>query len=192
MNKSDYFKTEIDKIVDYNLKDFCRFMFNEEVPDYFFKIGASASGKFHPKFSQGEGGLIRHTKAVFWFADELIRSSYYYLEDVYKDYILVACLLHDIAKYGMKDEMDKSQYSSHPENASEMIANAWETFFSEPAPFVLLNAVASHMGKWGKTKALTQIDRCVHLADYVASRNFIDIPEITEEYNSIVKNEVTD
>lgn len=192
MNKSDYFKTEIDKIVDYNLKDFCRFMFNEEVPNYFFKIGASASGKFHPKFSQGEGGLIRHTKAVFWFADELIRSSYYYLDDTYKDYILVACLLHDIAKYGMKDEMDKGQYSSHPENASEMIANAWEVFFSEPAPFVLLNAVASHMGKWGKTKALTQIDRCVHLADYVASRNFIDIPEITEEYNSIAKNEITD
>jgi hypothetical protein len=26
----------------------------------------------------------------------------------------------------------------------------------------------------------------------VASRNFIDIPEITEEYNSIAKNEITD
>lgn len=192
MNKSDYFETEIAKIVDFSLQDFCRFVLNEEVPEYFWKIGASASGKFHPKFSQGLGGLVRHTKAVVWFAEELLRGSYVYLEDVHKDYVILACILHDIAKYGKGDEVDKSEYSSHPEAASQIVADAWRAYFREEPPFVLLNAIASHMGRWGNTKALTQIDRCVHLADYVASRNFIDIPEITEEYNSIAKNEITD
>ena len=35
----------------------------------------------------------------------------------------------------------------------------------------------------------TDIDRLVHLADYIASRNFIDIPEITSDYNSTFSNE---
>lgn len=189
MNKSDYFETEISKIVDFTLQDFCRFFLNEEVPKYFWEIGASSSGKYHPKFSQGIGGLVRHTKAVVWFADELLRGSYYYLEDVHKDYVILACILHDIAKYGVKDEMDKESYSAHAENASEMVANAWREYFKEEAPYVLLNAIASHMGRWGKTKAMTQLDRCVHLADYVASRNFIDIPEISEDYNKVKASE---
>ena len=192
MNKSDYFETEIAKIVDYNLQDFCRFVLNEEVPKYFWTIGASSSGKYHPQLSQGLGGLVRHTKAVVWFAEELLRGTYTYLEDVHKDYVILACILHDIAKYGRGDEMDKSEYSSHPEVASQIVADAWRAYFREEPPFVLLNAIASHMGRWGKTKALTQIDRCVHLADYVASRNFIDIPQIMVEYCIAYDKEVSD
>ena len=189
MDKSKYFEKEIEMLQDENLKDFVRCYLNEDVPKYFWEIGASASGKFHPKFSQGKGGLVRHTKAVVWFANELIRSTFYYLDDVYKDYIILACIVHDTAKYGMKDEIEKSEYSSHPENASNMVADCWSMVFREEAPVVLINAISAHMGKWGKTKALTQIDRAVHLADYVASRNFIDIPEITEDYNKIAEIE---
>ena len=52
----------------------------------------------------------------------------------------------------------------------------------------LLNAVVAHMGQWTEDKderPFTSIDRCVHLADYMASRNFIDIPSITEEWHNV-------
>jgi hypothetical protein len=40
------------------------------------------------------------------------------------------------------------------------------------------------MGQWGKPKMMTSVDRCVHQADYIASRNFFDIPQITEEWQT--------
>jgi hypothetical protein len=45
------------------------------------------------------------------------------------------------------------------------------------------------MGQWTEDKderPFTSVDRCVHMADYMASRNFIDIPSIAEEYNSVM------
>ena len=48
-------------------------------------------------------------------------------------------------------------------------------------------AIRSHMGQWVEDKEdrpFTQIDRLVHLADYIASRNFWDIPQITAEYQA--------
>jgi hypothetical protein len=41
------------------------------------------------------------------------------------------------------------------------------------------------MGQWSTEKEdrpFTSVDRCVHMADYIASRNFIDIPSIHDEY----------
>jgi hypothetical protein len=44
------------------------------------------------------------------------------------------------------------------------------------------------MGQWSTEKEdrpFTNIDRCVHMADYMASRSFIDIPSITEEWHNV-------
>jgi hypothetical protein len=43
------------------------------------------------------------------------------------------------------------------------------------------------MGQWSERedRPFTNIDRCVHMADYMASRNFIDIPQIVEEYEAV-------
>jgi len=46
-------------------------------------------------------------------------------------------------------------------------------------------AIKSHMGQWEKIKAnrpFTNLDRLVHMADYIASRSFIDIPIVVEEW----------
>lgn len=169
------FEKCIDKLQD-NSKAFVRYYLNEHTPAYFFTIGASASGRFHPSFAQGEGGLQRHTAAAFLVQEELLRmSSYKYMPDEYKEYARIAVLLHDTAKYGLADEMDKESYSRHGELAAQNIAKAWESFFFEPAPEYLLSAVRSHMGQWGTVKPFTTIDRLVHLSDYIASRNFIEI-----------------
>ena len=38
-------------------------------------LPASSSGKYHPKCDLGEGGLIRHSKVVFQFMEEIIRAT---------------------------------------------------------------------------------------------------------------------
>ena len=37
------------------------------VNDRFFEDGASSTGKYHPAYAQGKGGLVRHTKAAVYF-----------------------------------------------------------------------------------------------------------------------------
>ena len=190
MQNSEYFARELDMIIDEDLRQVVKCYLNNRVPSYFWKIGASSSGRYHPVFAQGTGGLIRHTKAVVMFAEELLRmSSYAYMKDEYKDYVIAACIIHDTAKYGMDEEMDKEAFKDHATNAAKMFQEYCgdEYHISE----YLLNAVASHMGQWSTDKddrPFTNIDRCVHMADYMASRSFIDIPCITDEYSEIAKN----
>ena len=188
MNKSDFFEREIQFIEGIDLQDFVRFFFNERCGDWFWKSGASSSGKYHPQFTKGEGGLVRHTKAVAWVCEELLRmSSYAYMKAEYKDYARVACLLHDTRKYGSGDTEDKDCYKEHGKLAADAVAAAWLSFFDqEEAPELLLMAIRSHMGQWVEDRddrPFTNIDRLVHLSDYIASRPFWDIPDITTEYN---------
>lgn len=187
MNKSQFFDHEIEFIQSEDLRSFVRFYFDCRVPAYFWTSGASSSGKFHPAMSQGEGGLVRHTKAVAWFCEELLRMSQWaYLSDERKDYARVACLLHDTAKYGVYDEINKDDYPRHGSIAANCVERAWLVFFEEDCPYELTHALTSHMGQWTTDKEdrpFTPIDRLVHMADYVASRAFIDIPAITADYN---------
>ena len=191
MEKSKFFEREINLIQSEDYRSFIRYYLDDCVPDYFWEIGASSSGKYHPVFSQGVGGLVRHTKAVVMFAEELLRmSSYAYMKDEFKDYVIMACIVHDTCKYGI-DEYNKDEYKSHARNAALNFGCAWAEYMDYPCPDFLLNAIKSHMGQWSEKedRPFTSIDRCVHMADYMASRSFIDIPIIMEDYNSVAEIE---
>lgn len=185
MRNIKLFEREINLIVNEDLRMAVKSYMEEATPDYFWTDGASASGKFHPKFSQGIGGLVRHTKAVVMFAEELLRmSSYAYMKEEYKDYVIAACILHDTKKYGLEG-FDKSEYKNHARNAAVAFEEWCKAEFGFEPHFLLTNAIASHMGQWSTEKEdrpFTSVDRCVHMADYIASRNFIDIPSINEDY----------
>ena len=194
MKNIKLFERELSLIVDEDLCMAVKGYLIDRVPDYFWTDGASSSGKYHPKMSQGVGGLVRHTKAVVMFAEELLRmSSYAYMKEEYKDYVIAACIIHDTMKYGL-GEFDKSEYKNHARNA----AIAFSEYCMESGPDYycsdfLLNAIRSHMGQWSTEKEdrpFTNIDRCVHMADYMASRPFIDIPEIVNEWNGLKAEEV--
>lgn len=191
MRNITLFETELNLIKDENLQKIVKRYLEQATPDYFWTDGASSSGRYHPKFSQGNGGLVRHTKAVVMFAIELLRmSSYMYMSDEYKDYVIAACLIHDTCKYGI-NEYDKTEYRNHASNASEYFEEWCIDVENYKPHFLLLQAVRSHMGQWStekEDKPFTSIDRCVHMADYMASRSFIDIPQITEEYDKKCKN----
>ena len=188
MNKSKYFENEINLIQSEDYRMLVRYYLDNYVPNYFWEIGASSSGKFHPQFSQGEGGLVRHTKAVVLFAQELLRmSSYMYMSEEHKDYVIMACIVHDTCKYGCC-EFDKEEYKDHATNASLLFAECYREVScgNEPSDF-LLSAIRCHMGQWSEkeNRPFTNIDRCVHMADYMASRSFIDIPQVVEEYDKV-------
>lgn len=188
MKNIKLFEREINLIVDEDLRMAVKSYMEEAVPDYFWTDGASSSGKYHPQFAQGEGGLVRHTKAVVMFAEELLRmSSYAYMREEYKDYVIAACIVHDTMKYGI-DKFDKAEYKNHAANAAYYFGEWCFANCGFTCSEFLLNAIAAHMGQWSTEKEdrpFTNIDRCVHMADYMASRAFIDIPQITEEWHEV-------
>ena len=188
MKNIKLFEREINLIVDEELRMAVKSYMEEAVPDYFWTDGASSSGKYHPQFAQGEGGLVRHTKAVVMFAEELLRmSSYAYMKEEYKDYVIAACIVHDTMKYGI-DKFDKAEYKNHAANAAYYFGEWCFANYGFVCSEFLLNAIRSHMGQWSterEDRPFTNIDRCVHLADYMASRSFIDIPQITEEWHNV-------
>ena len=74
MNKEEMFKSELGYIKNDKIKESAKTMINL-LPDYFFHEAASSTGKYHPKYALGDGGLLRHTKAAVRFAYELLSDS---------------------------------------------------------------------------------------------------------------------
>lgn len=194
MKNSDFFKREIANINNEEMRHFVEWYFNTKVGAWFWTSGASASGKFHPVFTRGEGGLVRHTRAAALILEELLRlNTYAYMNEEFKDLARVAILLHDTCKYGTQDKEDHDFYRNHGKCAANCVAYAWECYFNEPCSAFLYHAIASHMGQWvedKEDKPFTPLDRLVHLADYIASRSFIDIPCISEEYKKDIDNDL--
>ena len=59
----DTFEKEIGWIHSEKIAKFATYCVNN-LPAYFFTVPASSSGKYHPSYALGDGGLVRHTKAV--------------------------------------------------------------------------------------------------------------------------------
>ena len=107
--KSDNFNTEIARINDNIIKEDTKYLLNN-LPDYFFQIAASSTGKYHPSFSLGEKGLIRHVKVAEKIAEELFNDSVFSknFTEHDKDLIRMAIILHDGLKKGKLENLRKS------------------------------------------------------------------------------------
>ncbi|MEE0699909.1 MAG: HD domain-containing protein [Bacilli bacterium] len=154
------------------------------LPDYFFEVPASSTGKYHPSFALGDGGLLRHTKVAVriakeMFNDEAISGGYTNNE---KDLMIMALILHD----GLKSGLKKSEYTNfdHPLLVSNYIKeNVEKTSLKENEIKFLTSVIESHMGPWNTNnysnvtlpKPQTRYQRFVHMCDYLASRKFLDV-----------------
>ena len=58
MEKSENFKKELEYIKNEKIRNACQVMINL-LPDYFFEVPASSTGKYHPEYAAGPGGLMR-------------------------------------------------------------------------------------------------------------------------------------
>ena len=94
MGKAEVFEYELSFIKNLQIKEFT-IKALEILPDYFFEVAASSSGKYHPSYALGKGGLVRHTKAAVRIAIELFRCETvtgHFSDDV-KDVIISALIL---------------------------------------------------------------------------------------------------
>lgn len=60
VDRITYFNCVLSLIKNENIRSFCQLLLNH-ANDYFFIELASSSGKYHPKYSLGKGGLARHS-----------------------------------------------------------------------------------------------------------------------------------
>ena len=181
MDKLSILKDEISLIKDASIREFTESAV-DLMPDYIFTIPASSSGKYHPNYALGDGGLIRHVKAavkiaVTLFGNETITGTF----DVHKrDLVISALILHD----GTKSGIPKSSYTveKHPTLMVEHLQSKLDIkhsgILNEVAPLI-----ASHMGQWNTDRSGREVnpkpksatERFVHLCDYLASRKFLEV-----------------
>lgn len=182
-DKSKIFKKELEYIKDKEIREDAKFII-EELPDYFFEVDASSTGKYHPKYAQGKLGLGRHVKSAVKFAVELLSNpsigKSYTERD--KDLIVLSLLIHDGLKYGK--EKEKYTRFDHPLLIAQFVKDNKENLHMNDEDIEKVSkAVASHMGPWNTNQysevelpiPRAPMEKFVHMCDYLASRRFINL-----------------
>ena len=184
MNRLDILKKEINYVKDSSRKGDLKTLI-ELLPEYFFEVPASSTGKYHPAFSLGDGGLVRHTKVAVRIAVELLNNNSVGMKfnEKDRDLIIMALILHD----GVKSGMEKSKYTKadHPLLVSKLIMENKDKLSMDIDDIrKMCSMIESHMGEWNtdpytKEEILpiprTAEQRFVHMCDYLASRKFLDV-----------------
>lgn len=184
------FTVELNYIEDENIRRFISRCL-DMAPDYFFEMPASTTGKYHPAYTLGKGGLVRHVKAAVRIAAELLQIEQY--NNLPKDEIIAALILHDVIKKGNAN----SRYTvvEHPILATNFISQCFGEEKDKMSHYVssigmleltdsvtcICELIKSHMGQWNTDrsgraimpKPETEAEKFVHLCDYLASRKFI-------------------
>lgn len=179
--KTDAFRKELSYIKDVSTRTYTEEMI-EQLPDYFFTIPASSTGKYHPSYATGDGGLLRHTKAAVGIAVELFRLDWWHFSEEEKDYLITSLILHD----GWKSGKIQSKYTlmEHPLVAVDELQRLSDPskISNERLEFVT-NNISTHMGQWNRDyrtkkevlpKPEDKFQKFVHLADYLASRKCLE------------------
>jgi FtsZ-interacting cell division protein YlmF len=192
-------KPVLDTIVNEDIRNFAVVLL-DDMPDYIWHVGASSTGKYHPAYSLGEGGLMRHQMAVVRFINFFFELEQYNskLTDREMDLVRVAALMHDGRKSGEQNDYEKSKYTKfdHP----LLMKNALEKFkgqhlTEEEIDFIGM-CIETHMGGWNTDKKSDVVlpkpsnkyQRMVHVADYLASRKCLTMDFDMPEENSIDNN----
>ena len=183
MEKTEVFNKEYSYIKNDRYKKIAKELVSL-LPDYFFKVAASSTGKYHPSFSLGDGGLVRHTKAAIRIAKELLDNNsigHKFTSDE-KDLLIISIMVHDGLKHGMVEE--KYTRFDHPILIGEYIKENKDklTLTDEEIDFIV-RVTASHMGEWNTNSYSNVVlplpkdkfQRFVHMCDFLSSRKFLDV-----------------
>ena len=158
----------------------------ETIPDYFWEVGASSTGKYHPQYALGELGLARHTCALVRFLNHILNVDCFgdKFTSREKDLMRVAGMMHDTRKSGDDADYAKNKYTKfdHPILAANEIRSLIG-FISPEELEIVATTIESHMGQWNTDKRRSVVlplptnkyQKMVHLADYLASRKDIEV-----------------
>ncbi len=164
------------------------------IPDYWFHEAASSTGKYHPEYALGEGGLLRHSKAAMRIGYELLSDKV--IGDKYtdreKDLMLMSLLIHD----GLKLGNPKERYTrfDHPILMGQFIIDHKDEIGLNKKDAEFMNdVIKTHMGPWitdyQGNEVLeipkTKYQSFVHMCDFLASRKCILVPFDEEDKISV-------
>lgn len=185
-----------------DIKEFAVEILNN-IPSYIWDVGASSSGKYHPTYTLGVLGLMKHQVAVVRFINFFFELEQYQnrFDTRKRDLLRLVALTHDGRKSGSQEDYIKSKYTvfNHPLlMAKEYLSYKDKGFLPEEELKFIAKVVASHMGQWNMDersslslpKPSDEASELLHLADYLASRKCLnmsfddyEIP-ITEDINT--------
>lgn len=152
------------------------------LPAYIWEVGASSTGKYHPQYSLGFGGLMRHQIAVVRFLNYFFGLEQYSVKftDRKMDLMRVAGLIHDGRKSGEQADYERSKFTKfdHPIQMANVIRSYDGQYLNHDELEFMAHCVESHMGQWSTDKKSSTVlpkptddyQAMVHLADYLASR----------------------
>lgn len=155
------------------------------IPEYWYHVWASSTGKFHPAYTVCDGGLAKHTVALIRilnhiFGVESISTQFTSRE---RDLLRVAGIMHDTRKSGNQEDYERSKWSrfDHPLQAAAVIREI--DGLPKDEIELIAHTIESHMGAWNTDKRSSIVlpkpeDKyqiILHLADYLASRKDITI-----------------
>ena len=184
MEKEEMFLDELSYIQD---EDYSEALLNiiQMLPDYWYHEPASSTGKYHPGYALGEGGLLRHSKAAMRIGLELLSNPA--IGDKYtqreKDLMLMSLLVHDGLKLGLPQE--KYTRFDHPILMGNFVVeNRKKIGLNEEDAKFMQDVIKTHMGNWttdyNGNEVLeapkTKYQNFVHMCDYLASRKCILVP----------------
>lgn len=183
MNKVDYFKKEYEMIKNSEYRDNLKKLVSM-LPDYFFKVAASSTGKYHPSFTLGDAGLVRHSKAAFRIGYELLNNNTIgsVFNESEKELMLCGLLVHDGLKHGLVES--KYTVFEHPILMANFLRENKDQFtWSDKEVNFIASVIETHMGEWTHdyqgnevlTKPSNKYQKFVHMCDFLASRKFLDI-----------------
>jgi hypothetical protein len=159
----------------------------DSLPSYIWEVGASSTGKYHPQYSLGQGGLMRHQIAVVRFLNFFFELEQYNTKFTSRemDLMRVAGLVHDGRKSGEQADYEKSKFTKfdHPIQMANVIRSYDGQYLNHDDIEFMAHCVESHMGSWNtdrksKTvlpKPMDEYQQFVHLADYLASRKDLTV-----------------
>lgn len=193
MSNHELFSKELETITNEDIREFAKKLL-DDAPEYFFHVAASSTGKYHPQISLGDGGLMRHTKAVVRFFNHLIgvEQNDSLFTDRELDLGRVACLVHDIQKSGdattyaaKSNNGEKKVFTvfDHPLLAAKYVMSYNGQYLNKKELNYIASCVSTHMGQWNTDKRSsvvlpkpeTEMQKLVHIADYLASRKDIEM-----------------
>lgn len=154
----------------------------DNLPEYIWRVPASSTGKYHPAYSLGEGGLMRHQIAVVRFLNFFLELEQYnkIIHSRERDLLRVAGLIHDGRKSGSQSDYERSKYTKfdHPLQMAAVIRSYDGKYINHNEIELIAHCIESHMGSWNVDKKTGEClpkpedlhQELVHLADYLASR----------------------
>lgn len=198
-DKSNIFNGIISTIESDDIRDFAEVLL-DTIPDYFWDVGASSTGKYHPQYALGDLGLARHTCALVrimnhLFSIDCVKNDFTKRE---RDLLRLAGIMHDTRKSGSQKDYLKNKYTKfdHPLQAANIIREYKDVYLSNDEIEFVASVIESHMGQWNTDKRsdivlptpTNKYQKILHICDYLASRKDLEIlfdPEFTAEKPSL-------